>query len=165
MQIFEVINERRSIRAYKDEPIEKEKIDRLIESARLAPTAANRQKFKLVIVNYEEKDLKNKLVTACNEQQFVGMASNIIAGVSEEPDYKWEQVDLAIVLEHIVLEAVELGLGTCWIGAFKENEVKKLLKIPKDKRVVALLAIGYPAENPPARPRKDISELISYNQY
>lgn len=164
METFEAIYTRRSIRMYKDEPIEKEKIDKLIESARLAPTAANKQKFKLVIINYEETDLKKKLAIACNEQQFVGTASNIIAGVSE-PDYKWDQVDLAIVLEHIVLEAVELGLGTCWIGAFKEAEVKKLLKIPKDKKVVALLLIGYPAESPPIRPRKNAAELVSYNQY
>ena len=64
-----------------------------------------------------------------------------------------------------MLEAVELDLGTCWIGAFKEDEVKKILKIPKEKAVVALLIIGYPADNPPARPRKDVSELISYNRY
>src|SRR3990167_7285008 len=100
MQTFDVINKRRSIRTYKDEPIEKEKIDRLIEAARLAPTAANRQKFKLVIVDYKEKDLKKRLALACDGQQFVGTASNVIAGVSE-PDYKWYQVDLAIVLEHI----------------------------------------------------------------
>lgn len=164
MQIFEGIDKRRSIRVYKDQPIEIEKLNRLIEAARLAPTAANRQKFKLVIVKYEEKDLKKKLAVACNDQQFVGTASNIIAGVSE-PDYKWHQVDTAIVLEHIVLEAVELDLGTCWIGAFKEDDVKKILKIPEDKKVVALLIIGYPAESPSSRPRKDVSELISYNQY
>ena len=75
------------------------------------------------------------------------LTSNIIAGVSE-PDYKWCQVDTAIVLEHIVLQAVELGLGTCWIGAFQENEIKNILKIPEDKKVVALLIIGYPAESP-----------------
>ena len=100
----------------------------------------------------------------CNNQQFVGTASNIIAGVSES-DYKWRQVDTAIVLEHIVLEAVELDLGTCWIGAFQEDEVKKILKIPNDKKVVALLVIGYPAESPLSRPRKDVSELVSYDQY
>ena len=164
MQIFEGIDKRRSIRAYKDLPVEKDKLDKLLEAARLAPTAANKQKYKLVIVNYEEKDLKNKLAVACNNQQFVCTASNIIAGVSE-PEYKWHQVDTAIVLQHIVLEAVELGLGTCWIGAFKEDEIKKILKIPDDKKVVALLIVGYPAESPSKRPRKDISELVSYNQY
>lgn len=164
METFEVINTRRSIRAYKDEPIEKSKIDILIESARLAPTAGNKQKFKLIIVDYNEKDLKNRLATACNDQQFVGTASNIIAGISE-PDYKWDQVDVAIVLEHIVLEAVELGLGTCWIGAFKEDEVKRLLKIPKDKKVVALLVVGHPAESPQSKMRKDVSQLVSYNKY
>lgn len=164
MQTFETIDKRRSIRTYKDQPVEKEKMDKLIEAARLAPTAGNRQKFKLVIVNYEEKDLKKKLAVACNGQLFVGTASHIVAGISE-PDYKWHQVDTAIVLEHIVLEAVELGLGTCWIGAFKEDEVKKILKIPEDKKVVALLTIGYPAESPVSEPRKDVSELVTYNRY
>lgn len=99
MKIFEGIDKRRSIRAYKDQSVEKEKLDKLIEAAGLAPTAGNRQNFRLVIVNYEEKDLKKKLAVACNNQQFVGTASNIIAGISE-PDYKWYQVDTAIVLEH-----------------------------------------------------------------
>lgn len=164
MQTFETIYKRRSVRVYKDQSIEKEKIDKLIDAARLAPTAGNRQKFKLIIVNYEEKDLKKTLAVACNQQHFVGTASHIVAGISE-PDYKWHQVDTAIVLEHIVLEAVELGLGTCWIGAFKEDDVKKILKIPEDKKVVALLIIGYPDENPPSKPRKDVSELVSYNRY
>ena len=139
-------------------------MDKLIEAARLAPTAGNRQKFKLVIVDYKEKDLKKTLAVACNDQHFVGTASHIVAGISE-PDYKWHQVDTAIVLEHMVLEAVELGLGTCWIGAFKEDDVKKILKVPEDKKVVVLLVIGYPAESPSSKPRKDVSELVSYNQY
>ena len=164
MQTFETIDKRRSIRVYKDQPVEKEKMDKLIEAARLAPTAGNRQKFKLVIVDYEEKDLKRTLAVACNQQHFVGTASNIVAGISE-PDYKWHQVDTAIVLEHIVLEAVELGLGTCWIGSFKEDDIKKILKVPEDKKVVALLVIGYPAESPSSRPRKDVSELVSYSKY
>lgn len=164
MQIFEGIDKRRSIRSYKDQSVEKEKLDKLIEAARLAPTAGNRQKFRLVIVNYGEKDLKKKLAVACNNQQFVGTASNIIVGVSE-PDYKWHQVDTAIVLEHIVLEAIELDLGTCWIGAFQEDAIKEILKIPEDKKVVALLIIGYPAESPSNKPRKDVSELVSYSQY
>ena len=164
MEIFDGINERRSIRIYRDQPIEKDKLNKLIEAARWAPTAANKQKFKLVIVNYEEKDLRKKLAVACNDQKFVETASNIIAGVSEQ-DYKWHQVDTAIVLEHIVLEAVELCLGTCWIGAFQEDAVKEILKIPKDKKVIALLIVGYPAESPLNRPRKDISELVSYNKY
>ena len=164
MQTFETIDKRRSIRVYKEQPVEIEKLNKLLEAARLAPTAANKQKFRLILVTYEEIDLKKKLAVACNEQHFVGTASNIIVGVSE-PDYKWHQVDTAIVLEHIVLQAVELGLGTCWIGAFKEDDVKKILKIPEDKKVIALLIIGYPAESPSSRPRKDISELVSYNKY
>jgi nitroreductase len=162
MSIFETIRDRRSIRTYKGERIPKDKLDKLLETARLAPSAANRQVWKFIVV--EDEQIKNQLVTACNNQAFVGTASQVIAGIGD-PAQKWHQVDLAIALEHIVLEAVELGLGTCWIGAFNEDEVKKILKIPQDKKVVALLTVGVPAESPAARPRKALEEIVAYDEY
>lgn len=162
MNVFDTITERRSIRNYKDERIPKDKLDKLLEAARLAPSAANRQIWKFIVV--EDEQIKKQLVTACNNQAFVGTASHVIAGVGD-PAQKWHQVDLAIALEHIVLEAAELGLGTCWIGAFNEDEVKKILKIPQDKKVVALLTLGVPAESPAARPRKALEEIVDYNEY
>jgi nitroreductase len=162
MSVLDTIKDRRSIRAYKDERIPKEKLDKLLEAARLAPSAANRQIWKFVVV--ENAKIKNQLVTACNSQAFVGTASHVIAGIGD-PAQKWHQVDLAIALEHIVLEAVELGLGTCWIGAFNEDQVKKILRIPQDKKVVALLTVGIPAELPAARPRKTLDEIVAYDEY
>jgi nitroreductase len=162
MSVFETIRDRRSIRTYKGERIPKDKLDKLLETARLAPSAANRQVWKFIVV--EDEQIKNQLVTACNNQAFVGTASQVIAGIGD-PAQKWHQVDLAIALEHLVLEAVELGLGTCWIGAFNEDEVKKILKIPQDKKVVALLTVGVPAESPAARPRKALEEIVAYNEY
>jgi nitroreductase len=162
MSVFETIRDRRSIRTYKGERIPKDKLDKLLETARLAPSAANRQVWKFIVV--EDEQIKNQLVTACNNQAFVGTASQVIAGIGD-PAQKWHQVDLAIALEHIVLEAVELELGTCWIGAFNEDEVKKILKIPQDKKVVALLTVGVPAESPAARPRKALEEIVAYNEY
>jgi nitroreductase len=161
MSVFETIDKRRSIRSYENKIIEKEKIDQLINAAILAPSAANKQKFKLVFV--DDEDIKRKLSVACNDQLFMETASHIVAGVSEL--WKWDQVDIAIVFEHIVIGAVELGLGTCWIGAFNENEVKKILNVPQDRKVVALLTIGYPDENPEKRPRKRANEIICYNKY
>ena len=158
MDVFEAIKNRRSIRKYKHEQIPKEKIDILIEAGRLAPTAANKQRFKLIIVDNEET--KTRLGVACNNQTFVGTASHVIAG-TVDPDWKWNQVDLAIVFEHIVLEAFELGFGTCWIGAFNENEVKKILNIPENIKVVALLAIGLSDETPAPRHRKAVEEIVS----
>ncbi|AKB80752.1 Nitroreductase family protein [Methanosarcina barkeri 3] len=162
MGIFDTIKDRRSIRTYKSERIPQEKLEKLLEAARLAPSAANRQNWKFIVV--ENEQVKKQLVTACNNQAFVGTASHIIAGIGDLSQ-KWHQVDLAIALEHIVLEAVELGLGTCWIGAFNEDEVKRLLRIPQDKKVVALLTVGIPDESPTARPRKTLEEIMSYNEY
>ena len=162
MGVFDTIKDRRSIRTYKGERIPKDKLEKLLETARLAPSAANRQNWKFIVV--ENEQIKNQLVTACNNQVFVGTASHIIAGIGD-PAQKWHQVDLGIALEHIVLEAVELGLGTCWIGAFNEEEVKKILKIPQDRKVVGLLTVGIPAESPAARPRKALEEIVAYNEY
>ena len=162
MGVFDTIKDRRTIRAYKGEIIPKEKLEKLLEAARLAPSAANRQNWKFIVV--ENEKIKNQLVTGCNNQAFVGTASHVIAGIGDSAQ-KWYQVDLAIALEHIVLEAVELELGTCWIGAFNEDEVKKILKIPQDKKIVALLTVGVPAESPTARPRKAMEEIVAYNEY
>lgn len=162
MSVFDTIKDRRSIRVYKGERIPKDKLEKLLEAARLAPSAANRQNWKFIVV--ENEQIKNQLVTACNNQAFVGTASHVIAGIGDSSQ-KWHQVDLAIALEHVVLEAVELELGTCWIGAFNEDEVKKILKIPQDKKVVALLTVGVPAESPTARPRKAMEEIVAYNEY
>jgi nitroreductase len=162
MSVFDTIKARRSIRTYKVEHIPKDKLDKLLEAARLAPSAANRQIWKFLVV--EDDQIKSQLVPACNNQAFIGTASHVIAGIGD-PTQTWHQVDLAIALEHIALEAVELGLGTCWIGAFNEDEVKKILKIPQDKRVVALLTVGIPAESPAARPRKALEEIVAYEEY
>jgi nitroreductase len=162
MGVFDTIKDRRSIRTYKDERIPKDKLEKLLEAARLAPSAGNRQNWKFIVV--ENEQIKNQLVTASNNQAFVGTASHVIAGIGDSAQ-KWHQVDLSIALEHIVLEAVELGLGTCWIGAFNEEEVKKILKIPQDKKVVALLTVGVPAESPAAKPRKSLKEIVAYNEY
>jgi nitroreductase len=162
MAIFDTIKDRRSIRTYKEECIPKDKLEKLLEAARLAPSAGNRQNWKFIVV--ENEQIKKQLVTASNNQAFVSTASHVIAGVGDFAQ-KWHQVDLAIALEHIALEAVELGLGTCWIGAFNEEDVKKILKIPQDKKVVALLTVGVPAESPDARPRKSLDEIVAYNEY
>ncbi|MCO5382302.1 MAG: nitroreductase family protein [Methanosarcina barkeri] len=131
MGVFDTIKDRRSIRTYKDERIPKDKLEKLLEAARLAPSAGNRQNWKFIVV--ENEQIKNQLVTASNNQVFVGTASHVIAGIGDFAQ-KWHQVDLSIALEHIVLEAVELGLGTCWIGAFNEEEVKKYSRYRRTKK-------------------------------
>lgn len=162
MGVFEVINERRSIRAYTEQRIPEEKLYKLLEAARIAPSAGNRQNWKFIVA--DDAEVIKKLAAASNNQAFVATSSHVIAGLAD-PTQKWHQVDVAIALEHIVLEAVEQGLGTCWIGAFNEEDVKRVLNIPADKKVVALLTVGYPAESPQAKPRKALAEIVSYNEY
>ena len=166
MDVIEAIRSRRSIRSYKDKPIEDEKLKAILESARLSPSASNRQERKFVVVT--DKAMREKLVDAAHGQRFVGQAPVVIVACAtetthimpcEEPSYP---IDMAIAVDHITLEAVEQGLGTCWIGAFKQDEVKKLLGIPDNVRVVALLPLGYPDGTPDPRPRKSLDETVSY---
>ena len=164
MDVFEAIRRRRSIRKYHRKNLDWNTIIRLLEAARLAPSAKNLQPWKFIVVS--DQELKDKLVKACYNQKFIADASIAIVGIGDaELSPRRYQTDVTIALEHIVLEATELGLGTCWIGAFKEDEVKELLKIPDKYRVVALLTIGYPAESPPPRPRKKLKEIVYHNVY
>ncbi len=163
MEVLEAIRDRKSIRVYTGARVPKDKLETLLEVARIAPSAKNLQNWKFLVV--DDEVVKKQLVPACNNQAFVGTASHVIAGICDPTLNRWHQVDMGIALEHIVLEAVELGLGTCWIGAFNEDAVKSVLKVPQDKQVVALLTLGYPVEIPASRPRKKLEEVVVYNEY
>lgn len=164
MKVYEVILSRRSVRAYRREPIEKGDLEKILEAAKWAPSAGNRQPWHFVVVLDDQ--LKEKLVPACRNQVFVRDAACLVVGLADtENSPKWAIVDTTIALEHIVLEATELGYGTCWIGAFDEVKVKELLKIPDKYRIVALITIGKPAETPSPRPRKSLKEIVSLNAY
>jgi len=139
-------------------------LKKILEAARWAPSAGNRQPWHFIVVL--DENLKKELVPACRHQSFVGEAACIIVGLADmQLSPKWAVVDTTIALEHIVLEAAELGYGTCWIGAFDESKVKELLKIPDKYKVVALITVGKPAESPGPRPRKSLAEITSLNTY
>ena len=118
-----------------------------------------------------DKNLKEKLVTACKSQKFVGEASVVIVGCATNPNYKMGNgeysyaLDLAIAMDHMSLEATSLGLGTCWIGAFYQEQVKEILNVPEDVRIVSLLTLGYPKELGPKTGRKPLSEIVCYDKY
>jgi nitroreductase len=159
MDVLEAIKTRRSIRKYKREPIPDEDLQTLMEAARLAPSADNRQPWRFVIV--QDSDRKKALAEAASNQTFLSDAAIVITAVSDrEASTQWHEKDTMIALEHIVLAATALGYGTCWIGAFDEHEVKHLLKIPSRMKVVALLPIGVPNEKPDPNPRKPSSEIF-----
>lgn len=159
MDVFEAIKIRRSIRKYSPEPIPEEKLQTIFDAARLAPSAANRQPWRFVVV--QDSNRKKSLSEAANDQTFLKDAPVIVVAIGD-PDVsaRWYEKDTMTALEHIVLAATTLGYGSCWIGAFDEDAVKRLLKIPTKMKVVALLPIGVPAEKPAARPRKALSEIF-----
>lgn len=163
MDIFEAIKDRRSIRRYRTDAVPQELLQQVLEAARVAPSAANRQAWKFVVVT--DAATRQELVPACRSQQFVGQAPVVIAACATEAGRKWNQVDLAIAIDHMTLAAHGLGLGTCWIGAFEEEAVRGILGIPEGVSVVVLLTLGY-ADGPGRPPsRKPLGEVVCYQRY
>ncbi len=168
MDVFECIKTRRSIRAYKSKPIEEEKLMKIMEAARLAPSAHNHQPWKFILVRDDKK--KKALSLACCGQKFVKDADTIVVGLGLKKHrfrngINSNAIDVTIALEHIVLEAWELGIGSCWILAFFPDKVRKILKIPNDIDIVGILTLGYPEEMPDQRPRKDIKEILCKEEF
>ncbi len=171
MKVLEVIQKRQSVRKYKKDPIPEKAFMRVLEAARLAPSGKNFQPWKFIIV--KDKALKEKLAQASAGQFFMAEAPIIIIGCGF-PDncyahmgryMKSWSVDVTIALDHLMLQAQEEGLGTCWIGSFEEEEVKAILNIPENVKVLALTPLGYPDEIPRFRGRKNLDEIISYERF
>ncbi len=168
MEVFEAIKNRYSCRSYKEESIPEEKLKKVLEAARLAPSASNAQGWKFIVIKDSEK---RKKVSEAAGQNFLFQAPVIIAPVSLEPERIMScgtpayAVDLAIAVDHMTLAAAEEGLGTCWIGAFSQEEIKKILGIPKEYKVVVLLPLGFPADKPGPKNRKNLEEVTSVDSF
>ncbi len=170
MDVYEVIRLRKSVRGFTDREVEEEKLDRLLEAARLAPSAKNFQEWRFVVVR--DPQTRRKLAEAARGQKFVGQAPVVLACCAEtdhhvmtcgQPCYP---IDLAIAIDHITLAAAAEGLGTCWIGAFFEDQVQAILGIPEEIRVVALLPVGYPRDPSPAeKSRLPREEIVRYEHW
>ncbi len=159
MQVLEVIKKRRSIRRYSPGRIKDDDLRSILEAARLAPSAGNRQPWYFIVVR--DESTKRRLAEAAAHQMFIADADVIVIGVSDPGrSPRWHDRDIMIAMEHMVLVATELGYGTCWIGAFNEDKVKEILNIPEQYRVIALLPIGVPAESPPPRPRRTLEDIV-----
>ena len=180
MKILESIQQRYSLRNYADKPVEKEKIERCLEAARLSPSACNAQPWKFVVVDNPE--LKEEVANAAraemlNMNKFANEAPVIIAIVMEPANVTstlgskikrkhYPLMDIGIAAEHICLQATEEGLGSCMIGWLNEKKVKKTLGIPSARRIPLLITLGYPSEQKESwRPRKDFDEVVAYNKY
>ena len=149
---MEPIKQRYSVRTYQPRPIEQTKLDAVLEAARMAPSARNMQEWRFVVV--QDAATRQRLGVAANNQTFVGEAPVVIACCAIKSDYVMRcgqaayPIDVAIAMEHMALQAVEEGLGSCWIGSFYEDQVKQVLGIPAGVRVVDLMTLGYPADQP-----------------
>jgi len=128
----------------------------------LAASANNQQNWEFVFVG--DPDLKRKLIPACMSQRFVADCSYFIAGVVD-PRLKWHMVDITISLTNFTLQAVELGYGTCWIGAFDEIRIKELLEIPENRKVVLCMAFGKPRGRHVPRSRKEITRFVYLDRF
>ena len=170
MTVEEAIELRRSVRHYRERPVEKEKISALLEAARLAPSASHRQEGRYVAVT--DPDTRRSLVKAAANQSFVGEAGCVIACCADTDGHVMRcgqlsyPIDVAIAIDHMTLRAVELGLGTCWIGAFSEEGVREVLGIPEVIRVVELLVVGYPADTSARKKsRLDLGEIVHWDKW
>ncbi len=168
MDVLSAIQGRKSIRKYKDKPVEEEKLLKVLEAARISPSARNQQEWKFVVVKDQET---RKRLTEAIGQPFVGEAPIILVCCGTEPESVMRggqlryTVDLSIATAYMILEAYDLGLGTCWLGSYDETKVKEVLGIPEKVRVVSITPLGYPDESPSPRPRKELDDIIRYDKY
>jgi nitroreductase len=169
MDVMEAILARESVREYLDRPVEDEKLERVLDAGRLAPSAINAQEWRYVVVR--DADLRQRLMKAARGQKFVGQAPVVIACCAETDGRVMlcgqtaYPINLAISIDHMTLAAVAEGLGTCWVGSFHADEVKEILGIPGGIRVVQLLTLGYPARRRGQKIRKALSEIVRYERW
>lgn len=175
------IEMRRSIRKYKDEAVADADILQLIESARLAPSGSNTQPWHFIVV--KDKSVKQRVAEVSHNQKWMVAAPVFIVCIadirsrikeesklildenSSEEEVKQIIRDTSIATEHILLTAASLGLGSCWVAWFTQNEIRPVLNIPSDKYVVGIITLGYANEQPAPRPRKKMDEILHYEQW
>jgi nitroreductase len=165
MSLIDSILTRRSIRRYENKDIPEEMLHQILEAGRQAPSAANMQPVRFVILkDYEAKrKLSNRRFS-----RFIKDSPVVIAGCANVGHIltgKWAIVDATIAMQNMVVAAWALGIGSCWIGSFDEKKVKQLLNIPKSWKVVALITFGYPDEQPKQKRKKRLEKLFSFNSF
>ncbi|HWR61638.1 MAG TPA: nitroreductase family protein [Clostridia bacterium] len=179
--MLQVVETRRSVRKYADKPVEDEKLRCLLESARLAPSGSNTQPWHFIIVKSEEA--RGRLAQVSHMQEWMLSAPVFIVCIADmssrlkdkegifldenspDPELKMIIRDTSIAVENMVLEAENQGLGTCWVAWFVQEEIRPVLGIPSDKYVLAVVTLGYPAENPKPRPRKRLEDIVHYEKW
>ena len=169
MELKDAIRKRESVRDYEDKPVPEEKLHKVLEAARLAPSASNRQQWKFIVVREAKK--RRELSQAAGGQSHLAEAPIVIAAVSTNPDRIMScgipayAVDLAIAVDHMTLAAVDEGLGTCWIGAFSQEKAKEILDVPANYRVVTIMPLGFPKHAERPKIRKSLDEIVCYETF
>lgn len=178
-EMLELILRRQSDRKYSDKPIEAEKLDRIIEAGRMAPSACNAQPWKFIVVT--DSEIKKNLAEATSARLlgmnvFVGQAPVLLVIIREKPNFSskvggtinskdYSHIDIGIAAENICLQARAEGLGSCILGWFDEKQVRNILGIPSSKRVELIISIGYSLSEYRAKKRKPKEVTVSYNKY
>jgi nitroreductase len=173
MDIFQAINDRRSIRKYKDTPVELDKIEQVLNAARLAPSWKNMQCWRFLVLT--DPGRRAALLDAFPDEnpgkKAIAMAPCTIVVCADpaesgvENGIEYYIGDAAIAFEHLCLAAHGLGLGTCWMGWFDEKTVKKALGVPANIKIIGITPLGYPDQEPKARPRKELSQIAFYEAW
>ncbi len=171
MEFYDVIKKRKSIRKYRPSLIPDDVLNRILDAGRIAPSAKNYQPWHFIVI--KDPEIKKRVAEASRGQHWMADADVIVCGCALM-DIVWSRmggymtsfaVDITIALDHMILAAANEGLGTCWIGAFDEKQVKEILQVPENVHVVALTPIGYPAQEPKERGRKALGEIVSYDKF
>jgi len=169
MDFLELAKKRYSVRAYKPDPVEDDKLQNVLEAARLAPTACNIQPFQFIVIKTKGKEADLRRIYSAS--WFV--QAPIIIAVCGIPSESWRRrdgknycdVDAAIAMDHLILAATELELGTCWVGAFNPDAARELLGLPDGVEPIAFTPLGYPADRPGYKTRKSLDEMVRYEQW
>jgi nitroreductase len=172
MEVFEAVRERHSVRSFESKPVPQESLLKVLEAARLAPSAGSIQPWHFIIVKDQAR--RERIAKGGRYARFLRESPVVIVGCgSQKASPNWFVVDVAIAMQNMVLTATAEGLGTCWIGSFNENQLRGLLRIPENFRVVALIALGYPREKLDiagkivhfVRKRKSLERIVSLDEY
>ncbi len=170
MEFQQLVRHRYSVRAYKPAPVEDAKLAQVLEAARLAPTAANRQPFQLIVAHVKGREAELQRVY---QRRWFIQAPLVICACGV-PDQGWERstdgvnytmVDVTIAMDHLILAAADLGLGTCWIAAFNPIAARQVFGLPEGVEPIALTPLGYPADQPSLKVRKPLADLVRYERW
>ncbi|BDZ69742.1 nitroreductase family protein [Methanobacterium petrolearium] len=169
MEFKDLIQERYSVRNYQSRPVEDEKLEAVLEAARLAPTAANKQPFRLIVVKTQgKKDQMKRIYHGdwFSEAPLVICACSVKSESWTRRDGRnYVDVDVTIAMDHLIMQAADLGLGTCWIAAFDAEAAKEILKIPENVEPLLFTPLGYPADELGPKSRKELDELVHYEEW